>query len=200
MSIPEAKNIVLGPNSGRKLDYVLNDDERIDFDSRFDGSEEENGCWLWTSTRLNRGTSYGLFRLRRRRELAHRVSYLIHRGPIPEGFTVLHNCPCGDNPGCVNPSHLWLGTQKDNVRDMLHKQRHSPQCGDRNGSRLHPELLVRGERHHRAKLNEEFVREIRRIYASRVSKYGLCKKISAMFGVNVETIRCIVRRKTWTHI
>jgi hypothetical protein len=74
-----------------------------------------SGCWPWTGKIATNGYGY-LDNM-----LAHRASWLIHHGPIPEGLQVLHHC---DNPRCVNPDHLWLGTQADNVADMMAKGRH----------------------------------------------------------------------------
>jgi hypothetical protein len=68
-------------------------------------------CWLWTAG-LFKGV-YGCFKLRKKSRRAHRVSWLIHRGQIPDGMCVCHNCPGGDNPLCVNPDHLWLGADED---------------------------------------------------------------------------------------
>ena len=80
--------------------------------------EPNSGCWLWTAAYGRRG--YGLIWDGKRLAIAHRVSWEMHRGEIPAGLKVLHKC---DVPPCVNPEHLFLGTQKDNVDDMLAKQR-----------------------------------------------------------------------------
>lgn len=81
-------------------------------------------CWLWTGARKGGKWTYGILGSRAIRvapEAAHRVSWELHYGPIPDGANVLHRC---DNPPCVNPQHLFLGTLKDNTRDMLQKGRH----------------------------------------------------------------------------
>jgi len=75
-------------------------------------------CWIWTDSVNNAG--YGRIRVNRKDKMAHRISWEIHNGPIPEGMWVLHNC---DNPPCVNPEHLWLGNHLDNVRDKVNKNR-----------------------------------------------------------------------------
>jgi len=75
-------------------------------------------CWLWTGAVINNG--YGQFRVNRKTIVAHRVAYDLYRGNIPKGKLVLHSC---DNPPCVNPAHLFLGTQSDNVVDSIKKNR-----------------------------------------------------------------------------
>jgi hypothetical protein len=77
-------------------------------------------CWLFLGGRNNSG--YGQIWYRSEVHGAHRISWKLHRGPIPEGMWVLHRC---DRPACCNPSHLWLGTALDNVRDMIAKGRHA---------------------------------------------------------------------------
>lgn len=80
----------------------------------------ENGCHYWTASKTKRG--YGLFRVTTKDTMkkAHRVSYALYNGPIPEGQCVLHRC---DNPSCVNPEHLFLGTQLENIEDRHTKHR-----------------------------------------------------------------------------
>lgn len=80
------------------------------------------GCWEWAAAKNGKG--YGRIYAWGKQQSAHRVSYALAYGPIPLGLFVLHHC---DNPGCVNPNHLFLGTQKDNIHDMLRKGRHFEQ-------------------------------------------------------------------------
>jgi hypothetical protein len=77
-----------------------------------------NGCWEWTGSKTPKG--YGQTRLWRVTQAAHRCSYLFHIGPIPSGMLVCHKC---DNPGCVRPDHLFIGTAEDNTSDMFAKHR-----------------------------------------------------------------------------
>jgi HNH endonuclease len=86
---------------------------------------EPDACWLWQGPKDKDG--YGHFQLRGKKTSAHRVAYLLTHGPIPSDQNVCHNCPGGDNPACCNPSHLWPGTQHQNVQDSIRKgRRHLP--------------------------------------------------------------------------
>lgn len=91
-------------------------------------------CWLWIGKRFSNG--YGCFTMRmegiRKYLLAHRFSYSLHYSTIPDDLFVLHDCPNGDTPACVNPEHLWVGTQAENMADMHQKGRAC--LGEKNGS------------------------------------------------------------------
>lgn len=123
----------------------------------------ESGCWWWLG-RLDRA-GYGSIRVGGKygkMELAHRASWTVHRGAIPSGLKVLHQC---DVPCCVNPDHLFLGTQADNIQDMMEKGRNNPSRGERNG---------------RSKLTAEQVAEIRNApgsYHALARQYGVGKSM-----------------------
>jgi hypothetical protein len=168
-------------------------------------------CWLWTAGNLG-PFGYGGFSVKGHAKLAHRVSWVIHRGSISEGMCVLHNCPGGDNPRCVNPDHLWLGTNRENSDDMVAKGRSTtgerngaytrPERrvrGDRHGRRLHPEKFenVRGEKFWSAKLTEQTVRDARKKYST---GEWTCEQLSKLFGVNLTTIHRAVMHLSWKHV
>lgn len=139
--------------------------------------QKSDGCWIWTAAKQKHG--YGLFTIRfhpARHALAHRKSYELVNGPVPEGMDVLHRC---DNRQCVRPDHLFLGTQADNNRDMKAKGRAS-----------------RGTNHFLASLNESKVRLIRGLHA----KGETVKNISGVVGVTPGTVYAVLRGKTWRHV
>lgn len=132
-------------------------------------------CWPWLGHRS--GDWYGRVYSNGKQIGAHRVSYLIHNGELPKGAFICHTC---DNPGCVNPKHLYAGTPATNVKDM-----------DQRGRRV--TNTVRGEDHPLAKLTPEKVRAIR---ASKLP----ARKIAAEFGVSPSLIDNIRARRTWKHV
>lgn len=108
---------------------------------------------------------------------AHRAAYLLCVGNIPDGMFVCHSC---DNPRCCNPKHLFLGTQQDNVDDCVAKGRHS-----------------HGERHPRAMLTED---DVRQILAARGGPRGTGASLAREFGVSKATIGAIWNGRNWRHV
>ena len=149
-------------------------------------------CWLWTGTTARFG--YGSIRVNGRYRVAHRFSWELAHGSIPKGLFILHHC---DVPGCVKPAHLFLGTQRDNSLDMHRKKRH-PWSNGRPGNPMGIHTIVtRGEISGMAKLTDEKVREIRRLYIrGKTSQIRLARQ----FGVDQTTISRILLRQTWNHI
>jgi len=141
------------------------------------------GCWAWTAATDDHG--YGILRIEGKNVRAHRVSWELHVGPIPDGLRVLHRC---DNPPCTNPNHLFCGTMKDNTQDMLAKQR--------NGAVVHPERILRGSRIGNAKLNEKKVAEIKRKIIAGMGN----TEIAPEYGVDHSTISLIRRGIWWRHV
>lgn len=161
-----------------------------------------NECWIWKGpTNPSRG-SYGRFWIHRAEFRAPRIAYAIWNALDPGTLHVCHSC---DNPLCVNPHHLWLGTARDNLRDCIEKGRTA--TGDRNGSRLHPDRcsrgakhsaavmgkIQRGARHYAARLTDDQILDIRRRYeAGGITQEELGKE----YGYTQSGIRQIVRYQT----
>lgn len=116
-----------------------------------------------------------------RRQAASRVSWEITNGPIPEGMEVCHNCPGGDNPRCVRPDHLFLGTRAENMADRKAKGGY---------------VSRRGEANNLARLTETQVLNVRRRYASGEKVPALADE----YGVTSDCIRRIVRGQNWSHL
>jgi hypothetical protein len=136
-------------------------------------------CWLWTSA--TNGHGYGVLRLGGRlgKSLkAHRLSWQFHHGEIPEGKQICHRC---DIRHCVNPSHLFLGTKKDNMEDASQK------------GRLKGRNVARGENVHQAKLTEIQAREIYFMSGTQI-------EIASKFGVSQSEVSRIKHRDRWKHL
>lgn len=131
-------------------------------------------CWVWTG----KLTKFGYIRIRRSKKLflAHRWIWSLIHGDIPHGMKICHHC---DNRSCVRPEHLFLGTQAENIADMIAKRRH-----------------LMGEKRHSSKLIEEDIRQIRLLKTTGLSN----DKIAVRFGVSTPTIWSIVNGRKWKHV
>jgi len=136
--------------------------------------KKTNDCWQWTGTKDRDG--YGRFRIPGKGlRGSHRIAWSLVNGTIPIGLCVLHKC---DNPSCVNPDHLFLGTQQDNIKDMVAKGRQSKMFGLRNP---------------KCKLTDDQVREIRIAYTEGISTQ---KELRIRYGVSVGQISDVVNNKS----
>lgn len=140
--------------------------------------KDDAGCWNWSAARdkngygkMSSGSEYSKY--------AHRVSYDVFVGTIPKGINVCHKC---DNPSCVNPEHLFLGTQKDNIHDMHSKGRGIKSCE-----------WTWGEKHKNSKLTEQ---DVIMIYGSDLSS----RELANLLNVSSNLIVRIRAGKTWKHL
>lgn len=181
--------------------------------SRFWRFVDKSGdCWIWTGSRAK--GDYGSYFFqpeprKTRRVSAHRTAYAIEHGEAPGGDRcVLHRC---DNPPCVNPAHLFLGTHDDNMDDMTAKGRRP--AGEAHYWCRHPEAILRGERHYmrrdpskaarlrgegnpQAKLTAGQIVEIR----ARVAAGAVQRRLAAEYGVSPATVCLVVSGKHWPHV
>lgn len=149
---------------------------------------KSDGCWEWQGT-ITHG--YGALTFgSSRNERAHRISWQITHGPIPDGLLVCHKC---DNPRCVRPDHLFLGTPKDNTQDMMHKGRQRFLSGDEHPYRR-GRRAASGERHSQAKLTWEKVREIRARHAVGNTTYSA---LAHEYQMSPQSISDIVHNRYW---
>lgn len=135
------------------------------------------GCWEWQRHRNNHG--YGKLTINGRGCYAHRLSYQLVKGDLPQGMEVLHSC---DNPACINPEHLSAGTHSQNMKDCTFK-----------GRAKMPTVSVRGERNGAAKLREVDIRSIRRL----LDKGWRQSDIAVRFGISQSQVSQIKRGKSW---
>jgi hypothetical protein len=145
--------------------------------------DNNSGCWNWTACKDDHG--YGRINTRSSGKYvywkAHRYAWTMVNGEIPKGMIILHKC---DNPPCVNPDHLRIGTYKDNSQDMVQKGR---------GKIVH----YRGEKHSRARFTNEQVREMRRLYEHE----GLSQsEIGRRYNAAPAVARRIVKYETWKDV
>lgn len=138
--------------------------------------KQPTGCWEWQKSKNKNG--YGQIRLGKTMVRTHRLSYQLFKGPIPVKMHVCHSC---DNPSCINPDHLWVGTQKDNMKDMVNK-------GRSKGVNL-------GSKNPKSKLTEQQILEIRELIGTIP-----VKEIAKKYNIGDIVIYNIKNRRLWNHI
>ena len=141
-----------------------------------DGSDDLDSCMEWIGAKSGHGSGYGRFSIKYDQFGTHRFIYECFNGPIPEGLQVLHSC---DNPSCVNPKHLWVGTIQDNLKDQKNKNRQNK------GSDITNSILI-----------EDEVLEIIELLNIGVSHNNIAKK----FKVSGVSITNINTGRTWSHL
>lgn len=138
-------------------------------------------CWLWVGAKM--GSGYGVMRdSDQSMQGAHRISYKLYKGDIPKDKIICHTC---DNKSCVNPDHLFLGTQSDNMQDMHKKGRAN--FGGRNQT---------GKNNNAVKVTEDQVITIKKLHKQKIKQADIAK----ITGVSRPNVWCIVHGKSWNHI
>lgn len=139
----------------------------IRFFSKVLKGESDDSCWIWTGSKLkNRG--YGVLSYKQKGNYAHRISWIIHYGDIPSGLEVLHKC---DVRACVNPKHLFIGTQRENMKDMQAKGRKFTKLSETDVINIR-QMLKNGAKH---------------------------KDIASIYNVTRTTITAISRGQNWAN-
>lgn len=138
----------------------------------------EDGCWIWLGAKT--GAGYGVIQDKKISYSSHRLSWEIHHDKsIPVGMNICHRC---DNPACVNPSHLFIGTHADNMTDKAKK-------GRALGAHL-------GSKHPFSKLDEQQVKEIKTLLTSKIKQ----RLISKTYGISPSSVSDIKFNRTWSHV
>tara|TARA_R110000868_G_scaffold2397_2_gene17840 strand:+ start:3743 stop:4225 length:483 start_codon:yes stop_codon:yes gene_type:complete len=145
--------------------------ERVD-------KKEDNDCWNWTGAKVECG--YGKFSIKGKTQTAHRYSYFLHHGKMPDDLC-LHSC---DNRLCVNPKHLRNGTHTDNMRDASERHRFNHH----------------GEHNTKAKLTETDVINIRKEFVRISERNSNCAELAEKYSVSISAIGRIISRVSWSHI
>ena len=162
---------------------------KVDGITRFwERVKKSYGCWEWIGNKNTGPMPYGRIKVGGKEFKAHVYSWIIHNGDNRNGLCVCHSC---DNPSCVNPNHLWIGTSADNVHDCISKGRATRRSG-RGKSRF-------GEAHPHAKLTDEAVKIIRKEYQKNKRGFG-ASSLSQKYGVSKQVILGVIHRKGWAHI
>jgi hypothetical protein len=155
---------------------LTKEERRVETKRLVQNSQIENPCWIWLKRKDDDG--YGRITFRRTTISVHRLAYAVFKGDFDDVWHVCHTC---DNPPCINPKHLWLGTNNDNMKDRDKKGRHCP---------------LQGEKHGRHKLIEE---EVRQVFYLQKEGYSE-RKIGKIIGVSGVQVHRILSGQAWKHL
>lgn len=156
------------------------------------------GCRLLLNSDGTPKTDYVDVTVGGRKTQAHRIAWELATGQQqPDGKVIRHLCANGGNPACIEPTHLAIGTIRDNAIDAVVSGRIA--MGARNGARIHIDRMPRGERHGRSKLTELQVASIRRTYVRGDRSFGM-EALARQYGVGATTIRHIINGDVWKHV
>jgi len=149
---------------------IISEKDKTRFEAKIN-KDTKNSCHEWTAHLVSSG--YGGFKYKRKQWLAHRFTYILHHGEIPKGKVIMHKC---DNKKCVNPDHLKLGTQVENIADMVAKGRAARQKGENHGMYDHiPYTFENKKKGWKLSCTQNYLRTTFNLYASNVSAVVLGK-------------------------
>ena len=137
-------------------------------------------CWIWTRGPLSKKCLYGQISVNHKSVRVHRYAWQLYHGPIPNGLSVCHKC---DNPLCVNPEHLFVGTEADNKADMVSKMRQAY-----------------GERGPATRLTEKQALEIKRRYKKVSRGHGNGAQLAREFGISKTAVQYIAQGRNWKYL
>lgn len=171
--------------------FPFRHDDTADRFFNFIGKKQPNGCILWGGNFMP-GTGYGRYKTNTGEHIpAHRLSYELMVGPFPQELFVLHRC---DNPPCINPVHLFIGTHQDNMKDMFSKGRH--RSGRGCGSAIGLFSSHKGTSNGSCKLSENQVADIRLRHSNGEKQ----NRLSLEFGISKSSVNRIVNMESWIHL
>lgn len=180
---------IISPVCSRKCYWKWLASNEYQYDRFMGLVDKSSECWLWNGTISDRG--YGIFARtldgKRITTFAHRHYWVLENGAIPDDLEVCHNCPGGDNPACVRPSHMFLGTHKENMEDYVAKRLLGTIPTDHHNY---------GERHCLAKLTEADVFDIFKWYIDGETQASIAIRL----GITNQVISDIINSKTWKHL
>lgn len=159
--------------------------DEIRFWSKINVTNSNESCWYWKAN-TSHNFGYGSFRINGKTYSSHRLALMFYSGGIKDDLQANHKC---NNPACCNPTHLYWGTQKENIRDSII-------AGTKTDPPRNNPPILRGEDNPHAVMTEDFIRNLRGDWQSEVS----AKKLSKKYNISINTVYQIVNYRSWKHV